>query len=74
MSELIVTCEKTDRAFNTGRKLSFDDLRSLPPQSRVQMFCDVCSAVHEFQLSAASVCTCGYNCRRDQRDCQLERL
>ena len=74
MSELIVTCAKTGRAFNTGFKFSLDDLRSRRPQSGAQMFCRICNAVHDFEFAAASVCTCGYNCRQEQRDCQLERL
>ena len=74
MSELIATCAKTGRAFNTGFKASLDDLRSLRPQSGAQMFCRICNVVHEFEFAAASVCTCGYNCRQEQKDCQLERL
>jgi hypothetical protein len=74
MSELIATCAKTGRAFNTGFQVSLDDLHSLQPQSGAQMFCQICHVVHEFELATAGVCTCGYNCRQKQRDCQLEQL
>jgi hypothetical protein len=74
MSELIARCGKTGRAFNTGFEVSLDDLRLLRPQSGAQMFCRICNLVHEFEFAEAGVCTCGYNCRREQTDCQLERL
>ena len=74
MSELIAKCAKTGRAFNTGFEFSSDALRSLPPQSEMQMFCGICNAVHEFELAAGGVCRCGYNCRQEQKDCQLEQL
>jgi hypothetical protein len=74
MSELIATCAKTGRAFNTGYKASLDDLRLLQPQSVAQIFCEICNVVHEFEFATAGVCTCGYNCRQEQRDCQLELL
>ena len=74
MSELIFTCENTGREFNTGFKTSLDELRLRQPQSGASLFCQICGVIHEFEFAAASVCTCGYNCRQEHRDCQLAQL
>jgi hypothetical protein len=73
MSQLILSCEKTGRAFNSGFQVTLDDLRFVPPNWTANFFCRMCGKVHEFQFAEARVCECPHQCPA-YRDCQLCEL
>jgi len=69
MSQLILSCEKTGRAFNSGFEVTCDDLRFVPPNWTARFFCRSCAKVHDFSLAKARVCECPHKCPT-YGDCQ----
>jgi DNA-binding CsgD family transcriptional regulator len=46
MSQLILSCAKTGRAFNSGFRADRDDLRFVLPKWTAQFLCGVCRRIH----------------------------
>jgi hypothetical protein len=55
MSELIFTCARTGRAFNSGFRATRDDLLFAPPTLKTRFLCRICGVTHEFGFAAARV-------------------
>ena len=69
MSEVILSCLATGRAFNSGFEATRDDLRLIPPKSKIRIRCGICGETHEFDFAAARICECPNFCR-ERKDCQ----
>jgi hypothetical protein len=76
MSQLILSCEKTGRAFNSGFEVTDDDLRFVPPNWTARFFCRSCAKVHDFNLAKARVCECTHKCPTygECQGCELSKL
>ena len=64
MSELILSCAKTGRAFKSGFQVTQDDLRFVPPKWTARLHCVFCHHIHEFEFVEARICECPHNCRQ----------
>jgi hypothetical protein len=73
MSQLILSCAKTGRAFNSGFRAHRDDLRFVPPKWTAQFLCGICRHVHEFEFAQARLCDCPHHCPHNG-DCDLCEL
>ena len=71
MSEIVITCARTDRAFSTGFQATSVDLQFVPPQWKTRLFCRICHVMHDFYFATAYVCDCPDFCDRKRVDCQL---
>lgn len=62
MSQLILACAKTGRAFKSGFRVHRDDLRLVPLKWTAQFLCRICRHVHEFEFAQARLCNCPDRC------------
>jgi hypothetical protein len=69
MSEVILSCLATGRAFNSGFEATRDDLRFILQKSKIRIRCGICDETHEFDFAAARICECSNFCR-ERKDCQ----
>jgi hypothetical protein len=70
LGQLILSCPRTGRFVRSGFQVSRDDIRYVPPKWMVQMACEVCHWVHEFNLAEARICDCPDECCRPYGACQ----
>ena len=70
MSQLVLSCAKTGRAFKSGFRVTRDDLRRVPPKWKATLLCPICHRVHEFNFAEARVCECPDDCCRQYGECQ----
>jgi hypothetical protein len=70
MAQLILSCAKTGRSFNSGFQVSRDDLGYVPPKLIARMMCGACHRVHQFNFADARVCECADDCHRQYGKCQ----
>jgi hypothetical protein len=70
MGQLVLSCTKTGRAFQSGFEASRDDLGYVPPKWTARMMCGVCHHVHEFNFAEAQVCECRDDCCSQDGECQ----
>jgi hypothetical protein len=69
MSEVIFSCLVTGRAFNSGFVATRNDLRFMPPKSKIRLRCGICGETHEFDFAAARICECPKLCH-ERKHCQ----
>jgi hypothetical protein len=70
MSQLILSCAKTGRAFKSDFRATSDDLRHVPPKWKATLLCAICHHVHEFNFAEARVCERPDDCSRQYGECQ----
>jgi hypothetical protein len=71
MGQLVLTC--AGQPFNSGFRITRDELRSMPPDQQTRLHCRICGHVHEFTLAMGRVCECPHNCPTYVK-CQLCEL
>jgi hypothetical protein len=62
MSQLILSCVKTGRAFKSSFSADREDLRFVPPKWTARFLCGICRHVHEFEFAQAQLCDCPHHC------------
>jgi hypothetical protein len=70
MSQLILSCAKTGRAFKSDFRVTSIDLRHVPPKWKATLLCAICHHVHEFNFAEARVCERPDDCSRQYGECQ----
>jgi hypothetical protein len=72
MSQLILSCAKTGRAFKSGFRADREDLRFVPPKWTARFLCGICRHIHEFEFAQAQLCDCPHHCPHNG-DCHLTK-
>jgi hypothetical protein len=70
MSQLILSCAKTGRAFKSGFRATRADLGYVPPKWKATLLCAICHHVHEFNFAEARICEHADDCCREYGECQ----
>jgi hypothetical protein len=62
MSQLILACAKTGRAFKSGFRVHGDDLRFMPLKWTAPFLCGICRHIHDFEFAQARLSDCPDRC------------